>query len=365
VAGTEPGAFAKTRTKTEAVAKTRTKTKTEAVANTATEAEAETETGPGIAARTDTEPEPAPTARTEAEPRPATAAQSETGAEAEPGNDSTMALRPVRLPTPPAPQPGAPSAPDLSLFEAGGEGTGAGKQSGGGTERLGPEPDAGSNSGPDTEAARRGRGRRRPAALLAVSAAVVAVVAAAGYAGGLFSYASPTRDEAAAREVRASIPDAPTPAVSAPSSSAPSSSASSAAVPPVTQSPSPTASATPSPSASASASVSQAPPSPSGSSTGTAAAGPPQATGTLRAGETQTPGSGPVLRIGDRGSEVRELQLRLGRLHLYTGRADGVFDRRVEDSVRVYQWARGTTSDGLGVYGPATRRSLESETSRP
>ncbi|GAA2919749.1 peptidoglycan-binding domain-containing protein [Streptomyces mexicanus] len=72
-----------------------------------------------------------------------------------------------------------------------------------------------------------------------------------------------------------------------------------------------------------------------------------------------------MLRIGDRGSEVRELQLRLDQLHLYTGRADGVFDRRVEDSVRVYQWARGITSDGLGVYGPATRRSLESETSRP
>ncbi|MFF0788227.1 peptidoglycan-binding protein [Streptomyces spiralis] len=62
---------------------------------------------------------------------------------------------------------------------------------------------------------------------------------------------------------------------------------------------------------------------------------------------------------------MTELQQRLAQLYLYTGRIDGVFGRRQENSVRTYQWARGVTSHGLGVYGPATWASLESETSRP
>ncbi|MFF8590337.1 peptidoglycan-binding protein [Streptomyces sp. NPDC015220] len=68
------------------------------------------------------------------------------------------------------------------------------------------------------------------------------------------------------------------------------------------------------------------------------------------------------MRRGDRGPQVADLQSRLARLYLYTGPVDGDYDQQVEDSVRVYQWSRGTTADGLGVYGPATRASLESET---
>jgi len=48
-----------------------------------------------------------------------------------------------------------------------------------------------------------------------------------------------------------------------------------------------------------------------------------------------------------------------------TRRADGHFDRHLEDAVRWYQWARGITGDDPGVYGPATRASLEAETSQP
>lgn len=62
---------------------------------------------------------------------------------------------------------------------------------------------------------------------------------------------------------------------------------------------------------------------------------------------------------------MTELQLRLRQLYLYNGQADGTFSGEVEDALRNYQWSRGTTSDGLGVYGPATRKALESETNTP
>jgi peptidoglycan hydrolase-like protein with peptidoglycan-binding domain len=75
--------------------------------------------------------------------------------------------------------------------------------------------------------------------------------------------------------------------------------------------------------------------------------------------------TGPTLQRGDSGAEVTELQLRLSQLRMYMRNADGQFDRHLEDAVRWYQWARGITSDDSGVYGPATRASLEAETSQP
>ncbi|MFE9498390.1 peptidoglycan-binding protein [Streptomyces albogriseolus] len=72
-----------------------------------------------------------------------------------------------------------------------------------------------------------------------------------------------------------------------------------------------------------------------------------------------------MLRLGDEGPEVTELQLRLKQLNLYGDQVTGVFTRPVQDAVRNYQWARGIVSDDLGVYGPATRASLEAETSQP
>jgi peptidoglycan hydrolase-like protein with peptidoglycan-binding domain len=72
-----------------------------------------------------------------------------------------------------------------------------------------------------------------------------------------------------------------------------------------------------------------------------------------------------TLRRGDKGSEVTELQLRLRQLSLYTGKADGTYSGQVEDAVRRYQWARGIRGDESGVYGAATRTSLEGETRTP
>ncbi|MEU9973531.1 peptidoglycan-binding domain-containing protein [Streptomyces sp. NPDC051014] len=77
------------------------------------------------------------------------------------------------------------------------------------------------------------------------------------------------------------------------------------------------------------------------------------------------PTQAPVLRLGDSGAEVTELQRRLAQLRLFPGTADGDYDRMTETAVRTYQLARGVLTDESGVYGTATRASLESETTKP
>ncbi|MFJ8019807.1 peptidoglycan-binding protein [Streptomyces sp. NPDC096311] len=209
--------------------------------------------------------------------------------------------------------------------------------------------------------------RRRRTALLAVAGATVAVVAAAGFASGLFSYDAPARDRALPDDVRASVPD-PSPTTASTPSSSPSPRPGSGSAPGSAASPTttattatrPTASPSGSPSPSASATRSQ-PPTSSPSATPT-----PTAAASLAPGQGST-GDQPAqtLRRGDQGPEVTELQLRLRQLSLYTGRADGRYSGQVEDAVRRYQWARGITGDKSGEYGAATRASLESETWTP
>ncbi|WP_190219309.1 peptidoglycan-binding domain-containing protein [Streptomyces griseosporeus] len=271
--------------------------------------------------------------------------------------EETMPLRAVEadgaaspLPTPLAPPVAPPSATDLRLFEA--EGTDRDSYDGGGR----------------AEQRRRGR-RRRRTVLLGVSGAVVGVVAAAGLASGLFSYDTPSRGAAAGEDVRAAVPESSTSAAEERTASPTAGRSASAA-----------ASESASPSASASASADPASPSPSASSASPSAssasrspsrsAEPTVSAATLTATETGSPddgryADGPVLRRGDRGPEVVELQLRLRQLYLYNGDANGNFNGQVEDALRNYQWARGVRSDELGVYGPETRRMLESETREP
>ena len=75
---------------------------------------------------------------------------------------------------------------------------------------------------PGTDAHRDRGNRRRRGALIAASGAVVAVLGRGGWASGLFSYETPSRDTAAPDDVRASVPDASSRAPSAePSSGAP------------------------------------------------------------------------------------------------------------------------------------------------
>ncbi|WP_329216788.1 peptidoglycan-binding protein [Streptomyces sp. NBC_01485] len=250
------------------------------------------------------------------------------------------------LPTPFAPPVSAPSTTDLRLFEAADVGP----------ARLGP-------AHLDDEEPRRPR-RRRRALLVASSAAVVAVVAAAGFASGLFSYEKPTRDGAAPKDVRAAVPDTST---SSPASASPSVSRS--ASPSASDaSPSPSESASPSPSASEESALPSTSPSATASETAptvraTGSLGPPE-NGADKNGNGGS-ADGTVLRRGDTGAEVIELQLRLGQLSLYTGEVDGTFSGEVEEALRDYQSSKGTTADGPGVYGALTRAILESETKEP
>lgn len=278
------------------------------------------------------------------------------GAEA---SDETMTLRAVPpeaaaragaadptsvLPTPLAPSATAPSATDLHLFET-------------------PPPAAvrPAPPGPDGDDDDVPPRRRRRGVLFAAAGAVVAVVGAAGWAAGLFAYETPSRDGAAPGDVRVGVPD---PSSSDEPSATPTTAASSAP-------PAPSASASASPSGSASTSAS---PSPSASSTtpGPSGSAEPSQTPTTSAatdpaeetGEDEGVGAPPVLRRGDRGPEVTELQLRLRQLYLYNDEINGQFNRRLEEALRNYQWSRGL-HDELSVYGPRSRARLESETQEP
>ncbi|MCX5420479.1 peptidoglycan-binding domain-containing protein [Streptomyces sp. NBC_00078] len=241
-----------------------------------------------------------------------------------PAAEATMPLRTV--------SPEAPSADDLRLFE---------------------QAPAG---GRYDEAVRpRGRGRT---VLLGVGGAVVAVVAAAGLASGMFSYEKPSRESALPDDIRASVPDASTGPASAPPSrtgAAPSLRPPAPPVPPVSASPSP----------SASPSATSASPSPSRSAEPTRSAPSAGATSSTGASDNSRKAPPPVLRRGSEGAEVTELELRLTQLGLYPSKASGHYNEGVEDAVSRYQLARGLQQDGLGVYGAETRSRLESETTDP
>ncbi|MFF4309866.1 peptidoglycan-binding protein [Streptomyces sp. NPDC001507] len=205
------------------------------------------------------------------------------------------------------------------------------------------------------EAAPARQPRRSPrwALLVAVAAAVAAILGVAGFASGLFARVTPTRDGAAPADVRQSVPDVTPSTASTSAASGTSPSPSPSATPSAPASPSPSHSPSPTPSGT------PASPTPSRSAAPTASA---TTAGTAASAQ---PTTAPVLRPGDTGAEVTELQQRLAQLNLYTGRPDGHYDRTTEDAVRTYQLARGILTDQSGVYGAATRTALESETTKP
>ncbi|MFI6872529.1 peptidoglycan-binding protein [Streptomyces sp. NPDC050400] len=191
--------------------------------------------------------------------------------------------------------------------------------------------------------------RKAPVLLLAAVAGVLSVAALVTVlvSSGGGDHPATTADEAPAASATRTLASAPrTPTPSAPTARATSAS------------PTPTASGTPSPSATPTRSPSPTPtpttPTPTTRTTT------PSPTTTRPVSPTNTA----VLRRGDRGPEVAELQSRLRRLNLYPGEPNGNFNGPTEYAVRTYQISRGITSDTPGTYGPSTRESLERETSR-
>ncbi|MEV7731126.1 peptidoglycan-binding domain-containing protein [Streptomyces sp. NPDC088921] len=245
-----------------------------------------------------------------------------------PAPDATM---PLRVPGPPS---ATPSRTDLNLFDV----------------DAGPSAPGRTPDGPP-------RRTRRRTVLLATAGAVVTVAAAAAFAGGLFTYESPVRDEVAGGDVRPAVPDATTTAATASPSTATPSVRPSSAPPSATASASPSASPSPSrSSASPSPSLSAAP-----SATPTASAATDSAAGS-DAGREAAP---QVLRRGSEGPEVVELELRLTQVGLYSRKASGHYNEGVEDAVSAYQWQRGMQVAEHGVYDLVTRQRLESETTEP
>ena len=83
--------------------------------------------------------------------------------------------------------------------------------------------------------------------------------------------------------------------------------------------------------------------------------GPPP---TVPPGTDVTPAPEPVLRPGDRGPAVRELQLSLSGLGYWLGEADGSFDEPTHQAVYAFQKSQGLTVDGL--VGPEVRVAMAS-----
>lgn len=185
-------------------------------------------------------------------------------------------------------------------------------------------------------------GGRKTFAMVALTAAAVAVIGTASFAGGLF-----TGDDGGDESTSdlnsglstASVEPEPSASASKPASASTSPSTSASARKPATSGP---------PSASAKPAAPSRPP-----------ANAPEPDVTASTKEETAPG----LRRGDSGPQVEELQRRLSEVWLYNGGYDGQYSDGVEAAVRIYQSYKSIEGDPSGVYGPNTRRALEAETS--
>lgn len=65
-----------------------------------------------------------------------------------------------------------------------------------------------------------------------------------------------------------------------------------------------------------------------------------------------------ILRRGDRGEGVKQLQRALNTVHFHVGVEDGIFGRRTENGVRSFQSVY-LPDEVDGIYGPNTKRELE------
>ncbi|HHW71541.1 MAG TPA: peptidoglycan-binding protein, partial [Clostridiales bacterium] len=71
---------------------------------------------------------------------------------------------------------------------------------------------------------------------------------------------------------------------------------------------------------------------------------------------TPTVNAASLLRVGSRGSQVKELQNKLNELGYNCGKADGIFGSRTQKAVKDFQRANGLSVDG--IVGPKTLAAL-------
>jgi len=221
---------------------------------------------------------------------------------------------------------------------------------------------------------RRRKSRRKPVATAVAGAAAVVVAGTLAFTTGLLGGnkdGNGKRSDSALGDTQTSVPDEPptedegaTPSRRSTPSKKPSASPSPAkppsasrdqdrATPPVPRTPSAPPTTRPT-----------TPPEPDRPSTPDKPRQPTKPPST-EPSKTAEPTGPPVLREGDSGAEVTELQKRLTQLLIYIGAADGEYDDGVKDAVAAYQDRYDITGDPEGVYGENTRLDLESRTDEP
>lgn len=226
-----------------------------------------------------------------------------------------------------------------------------------------PEPDrpaADEAPAPD----RRPRSGRRTLLIVAGSAAAAL---AAVVTVGVLSYDAPERKGALPDDLRAGVPGTSVNGGAEPSASAGTASTGPSA--PVSGSAPPSGSGREA-SPSASGGTASAPPSasatrPAPSASAGTSGGPAGAPDDDPGDDGPAVAPAPVLRLGDKGPAVTELQQRLDEAGFYLGEADGAYDRELQAAVARYQLVRLIPDDRSGEYGPRTRERLESETEEP
>lgn len=230
-------------------------------------------------------------------------------------------------------------------------------------------------SSADGGGGRRRKNRRKPVATAVAGAAAVVVAGTLAVTTGLFGGNKDSdgkRSDRAVADTQTSAPDLPpaedegaTPSHRAKPSKKPSASQSPATPPSTSRSQdrvAPPAPRTPAaPPTSRPATEPKAPEKPSTPSTPRQPSKPP----TTDPPKSPEPTGPPVLREGDSGAEVIELQKRLTQLLIFIGAADGEYDDGVKDAVASYQERFDIKGDPEGVYGENTRRDLESRTDEP
>lgn len=75
---------------------------------------------------------------------------------------------------------------------------------------------------------------------------------------------------------------------------------------------------------------------------------------------TEFPLPSSVLRKGDRGEGVKQVQRALKQINFDPGQIDGIYGQKTEDAVRRFQSMYATLADD-GVYGPNTRKYIQLE----